>query len=284
MDKKHLIIYNGEKIDASKPVITTENRAFRYGDGLFETIRVVDGSVHLIDIHYKRLMAGCENLKFKVAKEYTEKYFNDLIIDLCSEKKISDNARVRLSFFRTEGGYYAPTSNKAEFIIEAEDMKVKGYPLKPEGLKVDLYTALEKPTNLFSTYKTSNSLMYVLASIYKKEHGLDDCFLMNSKSRIVETIDSNIFIVKNGEISTPPTTEGCIGGVMREYIISVMENNGIRYTKTPISIEDLFTADEIFVTNAIIGVQFVKSYKTKEYQLGVAKILSDHINKELIKK
>jgi branched-chain amino acid aminotransferase len=282
MDKKHLINLNGNFISGKDPVILTDNRSFRYGDGLFETIRVINGNIHLLDIHYKRLMAGCEILKLKVNKEWTKDYFATIISTLVSEKKIESNARIRLCFFRTAGGFYDPASNKAEFLIEAEVAKNEGYPLKEEGLKVDLFTSVEKPTNLFSTYKTNNSLIYVLASIYKKEHNLDDCFLMNSKSRIVETIDSNIFIVKNGEISTPPTTEGCIGGVMREYIISVMENNGIKYLKTPITIEDLFTADEIFVTNAIIGVQWVKSYKVKQYELGVAKVLSEHINRELI--
>ena len=281
MDKKSLIILNGQTLDGAKAVFNVDNRSFRYGDGLFESIRAINGHLQLFDIHFKRFMAGTEALKLKLPKEWTKEYFSDQVLSLLEEKGISKNARVRMSFFRTAGGFYEPSSNKAEFLIEAEPMKEKGYPLNSEGYNLDLYNDAEKPTNLFATYKTSNSLVYVLAAIYKKEHGLDDCFLLNSKSRVIETIDSNIFLVRNGEISTPPTTEGCVAGVMREHLLGVMEANQIKYNKTPISLEDLFSAEEIFLTNSISGVHWVKKYKSKEYSLGIAKILSDHLNKNL---
>jgi branched-subunit amino acid aminotransferase/4-amino-4-deoxychorismate lyase len=281
MEKKYIVNLNGTLISAKEPVFTVDNRGFRYGDGLFESMRVINNNIHLFDIHFKRFSAGCDKLKLKLAKEWTKEYFYEQIKELLKEKGLGSNARVRLSFFRTKGGFYEPASSKAEFLIEAEPMKEHGYPLNEEGYALDLYNEMEKPTNLFSTFKTSNSLIYVLAAIYKKEHKLDDCFILNSKSRVIETIDSNIFLVKNGEISTPPTTEGCVAGVMREYLLSVMEANDIKYHKTPIALEDLFSAEEVFLTNSIHGVQWVKSYKVKEYDLGIAKILSDHINKNL---
>lgn len=278
MEKKFLINLNGSILSSQEPVFSVDNRAFRYGDGLFESIRVINNNLQLFDIHFKRFTAGCDVLKLKLEKEWTKEYFHAKISELLEMKGIGNNARVRLSFFRTKGGFYEPTSNKAVYLIEAEPMKEKGYPLNKEGLVLDLYNETEKPTNLFSTYKTSNSLIYVLAAIHKKEHKLDDCFLLNSKSRIIETIDANIFLVKNGEISTPPTTEGCVAGIMREYLLGVMEANNIKYHKTPIALEDLFSAEEVFLTNSINGVQWVKSYKVKNYELGVAQILSDHLN------
>ncbi len=279
MEKKTLINLNGKIIDASQPIISVDNRAFRYGDGLFESIRVIDHHLQLFDIHYKRFIAGCEILKLKLSKDWTKEYFMTQIQELLEAKGNGKNARVRMCFFRTAGGFYEPGSNHAEFLIEADAMKDRGYPLNKEGFIMDLYNDTEKPTNLFSTFKTSNSLIYVLAAIYKKEHGLNDCFLMNSKNRVIESIDSNIFLVKNGEISTPSTTEGCVAGVMREHLLSVMEANNITYHKTPIMMEDLFAAEEVFLTNSIGGVHWVKKFKSKEYSLGIAKILSDHLNK-----
>ena len=281
MDKKSLINLNGEIIDGSKPVLSVDNRSFRYGDGLFESIRVINNHLQLFDIHYKRFVAGCEILKLKLHKEWDKEYFSQQIHKLLDEKGLGKNARVRMCFYRTAGGFYEPSSNTAEFLIEAEPMKEKGYPLNKEGYVLDLYNETEKAINFFSTFKTSNSLIYVLAAIYKHEHKLDDCFLMNSKNRVIETIDSNIFLVKNGEISTPPSTEGCVAGVMREHILGVMEANGIKYHKTPLSLEDLFTAEEIFLTNSISGVQWVKKYKVKEYDLGIATILSEYLNKNI---
>ena len=217
----------------------------------------------------------------KLKKEWTAEFLESQILALCEAKKISDNARVRLTFYRSKGGYYDPTTNAAEYTIEADALKEKGYPLNADGLTIDLFGEMEKPANLFSTYKTNNSLIYVLASIYKKAHELDDCLLLNSKSRIIETIDSNLFLVKGGEIFTPPTTEGCVAGVMRAHLLAVMESNGIKYSKTPLSLEDLFTGEELFLTNTISGVHWVSRYKVKEYSLGIAKILSDHINGNL---
>lgn len=278
-----MINYNGKILSSKEPVFTSDNRSFRYGDGIFESIRVIKGNLQLFDLHYARLTSGCQLMKLKLAKEWTIEFFRDTITDLLKENEIIENARIRLTIFRSRGGYYEPTNSKAEFLIEADANKEVGYKLNEEGHVVDIYTDMEKTTSLYSTYKTNNSLIYVLASIHKKEHKLDDCFLINSKNRVIEAIDSNIFLVKGGEISTPPTGEGCVAGVMREYLLKVMDENNITYHQTPITLEDLFTAEEIFLTNSISGVQWVKTYKVKQYELGVAKILSEHLNSHLAK-
>jgi len=277
-----MINYNGNILSAKEPIFASDNRSFRYGDGIFESIRVINGNIQLFDLHYARLISGCQLMKLKIAKEWTFDFFKNKINALLKENETAENARVRLTVFRGTGGYYEPTNTKAEYLIEADPWKGKGYALNEKGVLVDIYTDMEKTTSLFSTYKTNNSLIYVLASIHKKEHKLDDCFLINSKNRVIEAIDSNIFLVKGGEISTPPTTEGCVAGVMREYLLKVMDENNITYHQTPITLEDLFTAEEIFLTNSISGVQWVKTYKVKNYELGIAKILSEHLNNHLL--
>lgn len=281
MDKKYLINLNGKLLSSKEPVIMVDNRSFRYGDGLFETIRVINNEIHLFPLHFKRLTKGSDLLKLKLSSKWNEDFFKQQILDLLKEKGIGDNARVRLTLYRKAGGLFEPTNSEAEYLIEAEPMNIIGYPLNEEGYVVDIFSELEKPTNLYSTFKTSNSLLYVMASLHKRANNLDDCLLINSKTRIIEGINSNVFLVKNGEISTPPTTEGCVAGVMREHLLKVMEENGIKYQKLPIDLEDLFQADEVFMSNSIYGIHWVKQYKVKTYELGVAKILSEHINKSM---
>jgi len=282
MDKENLINHNGDLISANVPVFAIDNRAFRYGDGLFESIRIIKGEIPLYHLHYPRLVHACEMLKLELDKKFNAEYFRRQIMKIAEAKGLTDNSRARLSIFRTAGGYYLPKSSKAEFIIEIRPLTEKGFELNDRGFKIDLYSEVEKPVSKLSTFKTCNALIYVLAALHRQEHGLDDCMLINLKSRIIESIDSNIFIVKDGVVHTPPLAEGCVAGIMRDYILQLMTKMKMEHVETPLTLEHVFTADEMFLTNAIHGLKWVGEYKSKKYELKVAKILSDAMNKELL--
>ena len=283
-DTENLINYNGSLISANVPVFAVDNRAFRYGDGLFESIRIIDGAMPLFHLHYPRLVHACEMLKLQLDTKFNATYFKTQIMKIAKAKGLEQNSRARLSIFRTAGGYYLPKSNKAEFIIEIRPLTENGFELNQRGFKIDLYADMEKPVSKLSSFKTCNALIYVLASLYRKEHGLDDCMLINWKSRIIESIDSNIFIVKNGVVHTPPLAEGCVAGVMRDYVLHLLEKLNIEFSETPLSLEEIFTADEMFLTNAIHGLKWVGEYKSKKYEVKMAKTLSEALNKDLLKK
>ena len=282
MDKENLINFNGKHISANAPVFAVDNRAFRYGDGLFESIRIINGTLPLFHLHYPRLMHACEMLRLQLDKKFTASYIESQILKIPKVKQLDNNARARLSIFRTAGGYYLPKSSVAEFVIEIRPLTETGFELNSTGFKIDLYADVEKPVSKLSSFKTCNALIYVLASLHRQEHGLDDCMLINWKSRIVESIDSNIFIVKNGVVHTPPVAEGCVAGVMRDYVQQLMTKLNIEHTESPLSLEEVFTADEMFLTNAIHGLKWVGEYKSKRYELELARLLSSSLNKELL--
>jgi branched-subunit amino acid aminotransferase/4-amino-4-deoxychorismate lyase len=282
MDKENLINYNGELISANVPVFAVDNRAFRYGDGLFESIRIIDGEMPLYDLHYPRLVHACEMLKLELDKKFNATYFKKEILKIAKTKGLTKNARARLSIFRTAGGYYLPKSSRAEFIIEIRPLTEKGFELNDKGFKIDLYADVEKPISKLSSFKTCNALIYVLAALHRQENNLDDCMLINLKSRIVESIDSNIFIVKDGIVHTPPLVEGCVAGVMRDYVLQLMAKLNIEFVESPLTLEEVFTSDEMFLTNAIHGIKWVGEYKSKRFELKMAKTLSDALNKELL--
>jgi 4-amino-4-deoxychorismate lyase len=280
---KNLINYNGELISADVPVFAIDNRAFRYGDGMFESIRIIDEEMPLYHLHFPRLQHACEMLKLELDKKFTAAYFKKEILKIAKAKGLTENSRARLSIFRTAGGYYLPKSSKAEFIVEIRPLTEQGFELNQKGFKIDLYADVEKPVSKLSSFKTCNALIYVLAALHRKEHGLDDCMLINWKSRIVESIDSNIFIVKDGVIHTPPLAEGCVAGVMRDYILQLITKLKMEFSEIPLTLEEIFTADEMFLTNAIHGLKWVSEYKSKKFELNYARKLSAALNSELLK-
>ena len=128
---------------------------------------------------------------------------------------------------------------------------------------------------MLSTIKTTNKITNVLASIYAKENELDNCVLLNERKHVVETINGNIFVLKDHIIKTPPLEEGCVKGIMRKKIIEMLSKSS-EYTlqEAAISPFELQKADEVFITNAIVGIQPVTNYKKTTFKTTISKALA----------
>lgn len=259
------INYNGTAIDADLPVLTADNRAFRYGDAVFETIRLMHGDVLYLDKHLKRLVKGMTTLGMKVPDNYTMHYFYLLIRHLDQVNVLNGNARVRLEVFRNEGGYYSPASNEVSFLIQVEPMKEKEYVMNETGLKIDIYKELKKPVNKLSPFKTSNALLHVLAGIYKTGNHLDDCIILNTGERVCEAIGSTVFMIKGEQLFTPSLSEGCVDGVMRDQLIALLKEQGKQVIEKEITVDELLNAEEIFFSDVINGIRWVGACKHKRY-------------------
>lgn len=281
--KPKYLLYDNKFHTVDEPIFKVSNRSFRYGDGIFESIRVLQGQIHLIDYHLDRLLDGVEFLKIELPNNWTKAFFKKKIWELLQKNDEDRNGKIRLSIFRSDGGLYTPKTSKGNYLIEFEEYNSDHFILNKKGLKVEVFSEMEKACNLYSNFKSSNSLIYVLASIYKKEEDLDDCLLVNSQNRIAEGISSNVFMVKDGQIVTPPLSEGCVAGVMRSHVLDIMQDNDIDYRVAPILLEDLFQAEEIFLTDSVKGIRWVGSYKVKRFELGVAQQLTDLLNQAVEK-
>jgi branched-chain amino acid aminotransferase len=89
--------------------------------------------------------------------------------------------------------------------------------------------------------------------------------LLNTNNKIADSTIANVFIIRNNEIKTPALTEGCVNGVMRKHIIETLKHNSIRVVETIVNIEDIASADEIFLTNAIKGIMWVRQFGNNHY-------------------
>ncbi|MEE4000561.1 aminotransferase class IV [Tenacibaculum sp. FZY0031] len=261
-----MLNFNGTLISDNEVQISTKNRAFKYGDAIFETIKVFNGKVVFVEDHYFRLMASMRMLRMKIPMKFTLEYLQEEILKAITELPASSTYRVRLTVFRKDGGLYEPLTNEVDYIIEGTPL----IPTEKEVYRMDVFKDFYNYSGLLSTIKTTNRMLNTLAAVFAKENDLDNCILLNERKGVVETINGNIFIVKGNTIKTPALTEGCIKGIVRKKVIEIIEKHP-EYTieETTISPFEIQKADEVFITNAIVGIQPVTNYRKKEFSIDI---------------
>lgn len=266
-----MINYNGKLIDSSTAVLGSNNRAFKYGDGLFETIKVQNLKVVFLEDHYFRLMASMRMLRMEISMGLTMEFMEKELLKTVQANKL-ENARLRLTVYRKDGGLYAPQNNKVDYLIEASPLNIQ----YKERYVVDLFKDYYLNSGLLSTLKTTNKLTNVLAGIYASENNLENCLLLNEKKQVVEAINGNVFIVKGNTIKTPPLAAGCVKGIIRKKIIDIISNKETyKIEEEVFSPFEIQKADEVFITNTIVGIQSVSNYKKAVFKTTVAQELSE---------
>ncbi len=269
-----IINYNGELLHSEKVGLDIENRAFKYGDSVFETIKVIGDKIIFLEDHYFRLMASMRMLRMKIPMKLTLDFLKNDILKTIKEQEKSFSYRVRLTIFRKKSGLYAPLTNEIDYIIEVKKLN---YTIKSTYI-LDVYKDFYNYSGLLSTIKTNNKILNVLAGIFKNENNFDNCVLLNENKNIVEVINGNIFLVKNNIIKTPALKEGCVRGVVRKKIIEMLtKSNTYEIEETSMSSFELQKSDEVFITNSIIGVQPVTSYKKKTFVTEVSNKISNSL-------
>lgn len=275
----NFIHFNGNIIPAEDPIVSAGSRGLRYGDGLFETMRVVKGRIVLQSLHFERLFNGLTVLQFQCPAFLTPDYLSTAVLALCRTMNIEQGARIRLNMVRGHGGLYDPENHTPNIIIEAWPLAVPAT-IQEKGLIVDIYSGARKHFDVLANIKSNNYLPYVLAALHASNNQLDDCLLLNTEGRICDATIANVFWVKDGQLVTPPLSEGGVGGVMRRYLIeNAAAQHAIR--EEPLTPAMLEQADELFLTNAIQGIKWVSRYKDKQYANQLARVLYDEYVKKL---
>jgi branched-chain amino acid aminotransferase len=272
---------NGTLCRADAPVITLDNRAFHYGDGVFETMRIVKGRVCFLDAHQARLEEGLKALRIERPKSLDLAGLERQVLELV-ERNEMPNARCRLTVCRDSPGYFRPKRNDGAYAMELMAVPQDVYLLNDRGFTVDLYPEMRKAVNQLSVHKTLNAQLYVMASLWCIDRHLDDCLLQNDRGNIIDSSAGNLFIVSNGVLYTPSLDDGCLGGIMRMQVINIALENGIKVYECSLNPQNLLGADEMFFTNAARGVQWVGAYRTKRYGHRMALRLQDLLVKKVL--
>jgi branched-chain amino acid aminotransferase len=281
VDNKHNFInFDGAILPSKKAILTADNRSFRYGDGLFETLKVKNGRIGLENYHFERLMAGVRLLGFEPPSTFTPRQLAGEILDLCEKNGHSNLARVRLVVFRGDGGLHDPIDPLPHYIIQSGLLAAGAGEFNKNGLVLDIFPDGRKACDAFSNLKSNNYLVYVMAALHARKNQLDDCLVLNTRDRIADSSIANLFYSKDGKIFTPPLSEGCVAGVMRQCLTDLLPKTGFTLIEKTTTAEDLQNAEGVFLTNAIRGIQWVRSFQgTTSYSnslpLAVYQALSD---------
>ncbi|MGB2057017.1 MAG: aminotransferase class IV [Flavobacteriaceae bacterium] len=269
-----MLNYNGSLVAFDDVAITPNNRAFKYGDSVFETIKVLNGKLVFWEDHYFRLMASMRMLRMKIPMNFTLEFLEQEILKTVSIGN-HNTSRVRLTITRKDGGFYTPTSNEIDYLIESRELQ---HTIK-HNYKVDLFKDFYVYSGHLSTVKTNNKLIHTLASIYAKENELDNCILLNERKGVVEASNASLFLIKGTTIKTPLLTEGCLKGIAREKVINIIKSiSDYELEETIISPFEIQKADEVFITNSIIGIQSVTNYRKKTFSTTISKKLAVSLN------
>jgi len=260
----NFVSVNGKIVDAGKPVLMADNRGYRYGDGLFETMKTINGKIVLEKLHFERLTNGLRLLKIKAPSSFKARTLSADILKLCKKNKCEPLARIRLSVFRGHGGPY-DGNDDAGWLIECRAADASVNQINKKGLVIDLFAGIQKTCDKFSNLKSANFLPYTIAAQFAREQKLDDCLVENIKGQIADATIANVFLVKNKLVITPALTEGCVNGVMRRYLIEKLQNSDLEIREGVVTKNDLETFDEVFLTNAMYGMRWVRQFRDKKY-------------------
>ena len=178
-----LYVYNnGQVVPNNLPTINFGNRGHLYGDGVFESIRVVNGKAINVENHLIRLVEGAKALKMHVSDSITKEFLEQKIAELIQKSQLKEGAKCRVSLDRSPGGAYLPSTNDSQLYIDIQPLGKNFYELNSFGIEMDIYLDLKLEKSFLSKFKTKNGLKYVMASLTAQEKGLGDVFMTNEIS------------------------------------------------------------------------------------------------------
>lgn len=256
-------ILNNKIIDLKEVRLSQLNRGFKYGDGFFETIAIVNGEPRFLDRHILRLKNGGEKLRLELDELLRFDKIKNNIHDLQLQNDLHENAKVKLILWRDSGGIYTPLDGNANYLLTIEPRTFNRVSfIKQAGISINTINYLSQ----ISKFKTISALKYVLAGIEKKERNLDEIIILDHNGHVSETLISNIFWKKKNDYFTPPLSTGCIEGIMRNWLMENLYQKGFFVEEKLANTTELFEADHIFTTNAI-GISHIKRIDLETFEI-----------------
>ena len=271
-----MINFNGKITDLSDQLIN--NRAFLYGDAVFETLIIFNDKILFWEDHYFRLMSSMRIIRLDIPDKYTPEFFKENIIKIHNNISQTGNSRIRINIYRSSGGKYKPEKNTPSFIISCESINYNTYKLNKGHYEVDLYKDYYLDNQLISSIKSNNKIINVVASIYASENGFDNCILLNKDKLVSEFINSNLFIIKDEKIYTPTLKSGCLNGVVRKNLFKILSSSSFELCEQDLSTFDITQSDEIFGTNIAQGIFSVTKFRKKNYDCSKTKKIITMLN------
>lgn len=275
-----MVNFNGALLPKDSNILTHSNRGLKFGDALFETVRCVSGTIFFWEDHYFRLMSSMRILRMEIPMEFTLEFLEGEIKRTVQKNGLEDNpSRVRLTVFRKDGGLYDPETHEVSYLIEASPLESPFYLINKGPYEVELFKDYYMNKDMLSNLKTTNKILNVVAGIFAKENGYDNCLLINGNKQVVEVVNGNLFLVQGNAVKTPPLSDGCLDGIIRKKLNEIITaTEEMELIEDSISPFELQKADELFFTNSIQGIVSIGKYRKREYGNTMAKNLLGKLN------
>ena len=275
-----MVNFNGNLIAVGDNFLNHTNRGFRYGDALFETIRIVNGKLLFWEDHYFRLMSSMRILRMEIPMEFTMEFLEEEFLKTVKANHgDTKTVRARLTVFRNDGGKYTPETNESSYVMDIEELKTPFYTIEDASYEVELFKDFYVNADMLSNLKTTNKVLHTVAGVYAQENNYQNCLLLNGAKQVVEGINGNVFLVSGNIIKTPPLKDGCLDGILRRKLIEIITKwEDYELQEVSISPFELQKADELFITNAIMGIKPITKYRKKEFDNKVSRGLLGRLN------
>ena len=246
-----IVYLNGSLMPRSQARISALDYGFLYGFGLFETMRAYGGRVFRLDRHLSRLARSAEVLGMPI--EVLE--LEGAVMDTLHANKLGD-ARIRITISIGEGGMVPDpsTCQKPTVLILAADYQPYPEQVYEKGFRAVVSSIRRNSQSPLSRLKSANYLESMLARQEARAAGVDEALCLNDKGLVAEGSMSNIFVVADGTLKTPGQESGILPGITREAVLELALQLGINTLEHDILLDELFQAQEAFLTNSLIEV------------------------------
>jgi len=271
------IFMSDKLVDEKDAVVSVFDHGLLYGDGVFEGIRAYNGRVFLLDEHIDRLYDSAKAIALEIPM--TKEQMGQAVVDTCKANDIEDGY-VRLVVTRGKGtlGLNPYLCDEAEIIIIAAKIQLYPQELYDNGLKIITCGTVRNHTESINPrIKSLNYLNNVLAKIEAINAGCMECLMLNPQGQVAEASGDNVFAVKNGIITTPPSWCGALEGLTRNKVMELARKTGYEVRESVMARYDLYTADEVFLTGT--AAEIISVVDIDKRQIGNGK--PGKITKEL---
>ncbi|RYY39220.1 MAG: hypothetical protein EOO08_11900 [Chitinophagaceae bacterium] len=259
-----LLCHNGRFADTLDPVLAGDNPSFKWGEGLFETMRMAAGEIPLMHLHWARLQQGLTRLGMNDAA-LQRSVLENILRELALRNECAAAGRLRLHLYREGAGL--------GFVAEAAPLAAADHGWNERGWSIEVFADARIAPDAYSSLKRANYLPYLLAARRAADTGVDECFLLNAQGNVCDAARGNVFVVRGGIVQTPPLSEGAIDGVLRRHLMSLLAAAGRPVQELGLTMEDLLEAEELFITNAVKGIRWVARFRQRTYAHAVCKEL-----------
>ncbi len=246
-----IVYLNGSLMPLNRASISALDYGFLYGFGLFETMRAYGGQVFRLDRHLERLARSAEILGLPIETPLLK----GAVMDTLRANQLSE-ARIRLTVSMGEGTMVPDPSTCSQPTVLIMAQPYQSYPeaVYQKGFSAVVSSIRRNSQSPVPRFKSANFLESILAKGEAKAAAVNDALFLNDKSLLAEASTSNIFLVTNGVLKTPGLESGILPGTTREAILELAPVLGINAREQDMGLDELFQAEEAFLTNAMVEV------------------------------